>query len=143
MISGKIIWMIESHAEQLNNGLVKLLKSDAKTARYKDIPDDEVYRRTYDVCKNLGLWLGETSDERIGTRYQDVGRVRREEGMPLSQVVAALTLTRDHLWKYVKNEGLFETALELHQEMEFVALVLKFFDKAIYYTTVGYEEADA
>ncbi len=135
--------MIETHAEQLTNRLVAHLKTDPKTVQYRDLTDDELARRTYDVLTHLGAWLGEMSDDRIKERYVDLGRQRRAEEISLSQVIAALTLSRNHLWNYAKSEGLFESALDLYQEIEFLDLILKFFDKAAYYTAVGYEEADA
>ncbi len=141
MIPGTLIELIESHAEQLNVSLVAKLRTDPKTAQYRDLSEEELGRRTGDVFQHLGLWLTEMSDDRIRERYRKLGRERRREGIPLSQVVAALTLSRNHLWNYIKNEGFFETALELHQEIEFVDLILRFFDRAAYYTAVGYEEA--
>ena len=56
-------------------------------------------------------------------------------------MIFALILTKDHLLDYVKTAGLSDTALDLYQELDLVRVVTGFFDKAIYHTVQGYEQA--
>ncbi|HEY4683200.1 MAG TPA: hypothetical protein VIH17_08120, partial [Candidatus Acidoferrales bacterium] len=60
-----------------------------------------------------------------------------------SQVIYALALTKEHLWEFLRMEGIADTAIELLQELELFHLVDQFFDKAIYYVSAGYEAAMA
>jgi hypothetical protein len=91
----------------------------------------------------MGRWLGDKSDEPVEATYGALGRSRREEAVPLSEVVFALTLIKEHLWRYVLFSGLASSPVDLYQEEELALLVGRFFDKAIYYAVKGYEGAVA
>jgi hypothetical protein len=53
-------------------------------------------------------------------------------------VVQALIRMRVHLWRKVLSEGLLDTAYELNQAIELNTQVVRYFDRAIYFTIVGY-----
>jgi len=142
MISTKLVRMIEEHAEQLTQGLLKDIQTNPKTSSYQQFSVEEMYKRAFTVYKNLGDWLVAKTEEDVQQRYLELGRQRFEEKIPLSQVIYALQLTKNHLMKYVKMSGLADTALELHQELDLCSLVTQFFDKAIFYTVCGYEEKE-
>jgi hypothetical protein len=40
---------------------------------------------------------------------------------------------------FVQREGLSDSAMELHGELELLHLLGQFFDRALYYAAVGYE----
>ena len=141
MISARLVAMIEDHADQLTAGLVDALLRHPRTSGYHRLARSELRDRADDVYRNLGRWLTRGSETEIQARYADLGRVRRREGIPLSEVVFALILTKAHLLEYVKTSGLSDTALDLYQELDLVRVVEQFFDKAIYYAAHGYEEA--
>jgi hypothetical protein len=140
MISTKLVKMIEEHAEQITQGLLKDIQTNPKTISYQQFSAEEIYTRAYNVYKNLGEWLIDPTGAKAQRKYLDLGRRRFEEKIPVSQVIFALVLTKNHLLKYVKMFGLVDTAIELHGELELFRLVTEFFDKAIYYTVSGYEE---
>jgi hypothetical protein len=140
MISRKLVKLIEEHAEQITQGLLKDIQANPKTTSYQQFSVEEMHKRAYNVYKNLGEWLVDTTGEKAQQRYLALGRQRFEEKIPVSQVIFALVLTKNHLLKYVKMFGLVDTALELHLELELIRSVTEFFDNAIYYTVRGYEE---
>ncbi|MGZ5425175.1 MAG: hypothetical protein ACXWH4_11510, partial [Candidatus Aminicenantales bacterium] len=69
-----------------------------------------------------------------------LGRQRRREGFPFSEIVLSLCHIRRLLWAKIQAAGLLDTALDLYQAMDLQRRVLVFFDRAIYYAAVGYEE---
>ncbi len=131
--------MIEDRAEPLAREVVKDLKSHARTSAYHALAEQDLFRRVYDVYHNLGRWVGAKDDPAIETSYGELGRRRRSEGIPLSQVCYALILTKDHLLTFIRTVGFAGSAVELYQEEELTHLVDRFFDKAIYSTVLGYE----
>jgi hypothetical protein len=143
MISAKLVSMIEDHADQLTAGLVGYLQRHPRTGGYHAFAPSELHKRAYDVYRNLGHWIAGKSESEIEATYADLGRRRLQEGIPLSQVIFALTLTKEHLLNYVKMSGLSDSALDLYQELELIRVVGQFFDKAIYHTVQGYEQAAA
>jgi hypothetical protein len=139
MLSGRLVRMIEDHAEQLTRGLMVDLKQNPRTSEYHNLSDEEIHRRVYDVYHDLGEWLGSEGENFIRTHYSRLGKQRAIEGVPLSQVLYALIRTKAHLFDYVRTAGLIDSAVDLYQLQELRRLVDNFFDKAVYYTTCAYE----
>jgi len=143
VLSARLIRMIEDHAEELTRRLLIDLQSNARTKAYHKFSSSEVHHRVYTVYRNLGQWLGNKADESIEAAYTELGIKRHAEGIPLSEVIYALILTKYHLRDYINSSGLADSAVEIYQENELHRLVGHFFDKAIYYTTQGYERESA
>ena len=141
MLSDRLVRMIEHHAEELTRALVDDLQSNPRTASYHRLSREAIHDRTYHVYKDLGLWLNSKAEEDIEASYTELGKEREAEGIPISQVVFALTLTKYHLRDYIRAAGLVDSAVELHQEQELHHVLGQFFDKAIYYTIRAYERA--
>ena len=143
MLSDSLVQMIEAHAEKLTHSLVNDLKSNKRTTHYHHLTGDELHRRTYDVYRHLGQWIASKTEEAIESSYTELGKTRQAEGIPLSEVVYALILTKYHLREYIRFSGLSDSAVDLHRERELQQLVGQFFDKAIYCTVKGFEHTAA
>jgi hypothetical protein len=143
MLSVRLVRLIEDHAEELIRGLTQELQSNSRTAAYHRLPRADLQHRVYDVYRNLGHWLGHETDEPIEAAFGELGKKRAAEGIPLSEVVYALTLAKYHLRNYIRSAGLVDSAVELYQEQELHRLVGHFFDRAIYYAAEGYEREAA
>lgn len=140
MLATRLMHLIEAHADPLTDRLAERLRGDARTTAYRRLDAVEIRSRTLRVYRNLSRWLELASEEQVEHEYVGLGRARRAEGVPLSQVVAALLLTRRNLWEFIESEAMADTALDLRQELELQLLVVRFFDRAIYHTVRGYEE---
>jgi len=139
MLSARLVRLIEDHAEELTHGLLDDLQSNSHTPAYHALSREQLRHRLFDVYRNLGRWLLDTTEEHVETVYCELGGKRRAEGVPLSEVVYALTLAKYHLRDCVRTRGLTDSAVELYQEQELQRLVGRFFDRAIYHTVRGYE----
>jgi hypothetical protein len=139
MLTVRLMQMIEDHAEDLTQELIKDLQSNKKTPHYHHLTYEEQHFRTYAVYRNLGHWVTQKNEEQVEATYADLAVRRHAEGVPLEEVVFALILTKNHLYQYVRMTGLMDSAVELHQERELRRLVGYFFDKAIYYTVKAYQ----
>jgi hypothetical protein len=140
MMIGKLVALIEGHAEELTARMVRLVRENPATEGYHQIGDEELGERARLVYSNLGQWLAETSESHVEEEYYRLGTLRQREGIPLSQVVMALLLTRRNLWHYVESQG-GDTTLELRQQLDLELMVVRFFDRAIHHTVRGYEAA--
>ena len=141
MISEKLVEMIKENADTLTNRLCKDLLSREETKGYRKLNKDSVYERVYDVYSRLDSWLvGDKVRGEIKGHYMKLGKQRFHEGIPLSDVVMALQLIKRHLWLYVQEMNYFDSSFQLMQALEFNNRVVWFFDRAIYFTCVGYEE---
>jgi hypothetical protein len=141
MLSARLVHLIEDHAEELFRGLLDDLQSNPRTPAYHRLDREELRTRLYGVYRHLGRWLADTTEEHVESVYSELGRKRHAEGIPLSEVVYALTLAKYHLRDYIRTCGLMDSAVELYQEQELQRLVGRFFDRAVYHTVRGYEHA--
>jgi hypothetical protein len=143
MLSVRLVQMIEDHAEELTRELIQDLQSNPRTPHYHHLTYEELHFRTYSVYRNLGHWVSQRSEDPIAANYADLAIRRYAEGVPLEEIVFALTATKYHLYEYVRTTGLMDSAVELHQERELRRLVGTFFDKAIYFAVRSYEREAA
>jgi hypothetical protein len=143
LLSARLVKVIEEHAEELTRGVLTDLAGNARTPHYHNLPVDELHRRVYDVYHNLGRWLGDKTEEHLETTFGGLGRKRRGEDVPLSEVVYALVLIKEHLRQYIQAVGLVDSAVELYLEEELHLMIGHFFDRAVYHTVKGYEAAGA
>jgi hypothetical protein len=72
-------------------------------------------------------------------RYSEIGAQRARQRVPLSEVIWVIVLTKDNLWEFIKEESVLERPVEVFGELEMLQLLEQFFDRAIYYASVGYE----
>jgi hypothetical protein len=138
MLVGKLIDLIEDHADELTERMVLKVRQDPRTTAYHRFDDEELGERARLVYANLGKWLGETSEAGVEAEYFRLGRQRCTERIPLSEVVMALLLTRRNLWHFVELQG-WDTVFDLRQQLDLELLVVRFFDRAIHHAVRGYE----
>src|SRR5581483_2291741 len=90
--------------------------------------------------RNLGEWLLAKTGGDVELRYKRIGLKRASQGIPLSAYVWALVLSRENLWAFLQRQGISGRALELYGELELMQSLTQFFERALYYGVVGYEE---
>jgi hypothetical protein len=54
--------------------------------------------------------------------------------------VQAIVLVKENLWDFLKSEAVTDRTMEIMGELELLQMLEMFFDRAIYYGVVGYEE---
>jgi len=140
-VTKRLIDLIEHHADDLTKSWLREIKNDPGTPTYAGYRDEkELYQRAFRVFSQLGKWIAKTtSKEDLKKYWTDLGRQRRKEGFPLSEIVQSLFLIRRHLWQKIETEGLLDTAYDLFQAMELSNQVTLFFDRAVYHAARGYE----
>lgn len=140
MLTSRLVAMIEKHAEELTRGVVHELKINPRTPSYHKLDPQENHGRVFDVVRNLGEWLDRKSDAATESAYRKLGQKRFQEGVPLEEVVYALTLTKQTLRSFIHTQGWVDSAMELYQQIELYNMISRFFDRAIYFTVISYEE---
>jgi len=139
--SRKLVDLIERNAGELTASYVLSIQRDQRMPRYQGFDQKEIFKRAYRVYSQLGKWIShETTKEEMKEYWTALGRQRRKEGFPLPEIVLSLCHIRRQLWEKVQAEGLMDTALDLYQAMDLHNRVVLFFDRAIYFAAVGYEE---
>jgi len=139
--SRKLVDLIESNASELTASYVLSIQRDPRMTRYQGFDQKEIFQRAYRVYSQLGRWVShETTKEEMKNYWTALGRQRRKEGFPFSEIVLSLCHIRRVLWEKVQSEGLLDTVLDLYHAMDLHQRVILFFDRALYFAAVGYEE---
>jgi hypothetical protein len=139
MIAGRLVRLIEKNSEQLSRELSEKVWNSPRCSDLHKIPPDELKARTREIYQNLNNWLMAMTEAEIEQRYTELGARRAAQGVAYSHFLWAITATREHMVAFVQREGLSDTAVDLHGELELIRLLGQFFDRALYYTAVGYE----
>ena len=141
MVGGHLVRLIERHADELAEGLLKKLRNSDRTTEFLKIPVNELKNGAREIYNNLGDWLLTKTESDIEVRFTQLGTRRATQGIPIAQFVWALLVSKEHLFAFLQREVLMDGAVQLYSELELVQLLDQFFDRALYFAVVGYEHA--
>ncbi len=141
MLAYRLVRLIEQHYDRLAEGLLNRIKNCDKTNQFYKVPPEDFRSAVTDIYRHLGEWLIGKGEHDIARRYTEIGSRRAFQKVPLSQLIYAITLTREHLWEYLTQEDRIDQPVEIFGELEMLQLLEQFFDRATYYAAVGYEQA--
>ena len=141
MIALRLVHLIESHSEELAEGLTKKLLSSDRTRDLRKVPADELHHRCHEIYRNLSDWLLNKTEHDIEKVYKGLGARRAAQGVSIAGLTWAILLTKEHLWAFLEWEGVHGGLHNVFGELELLRLLDQFFDRAVYYAAEGYEEA--
>jgi hypothetical protein len=137
----RLLRLIEAHSDDLSRGLSEKILTSERTSDFRKIQPEDLRLAAAEVYRNLGEWLLQKPENDIEVRFRAAGARRAADGVRLHQMVWALQLSREHLWQFLRRQSLADNVVALYGEMELQRLLNQFFDRAIYYAVLGYEEA--
>jgi hypothetical protein len=142
-ISIKLVELIEKNADTLTRKWLRLVRTHPGTPTYHNYDEKKLYDRAFRVYSQLGTWLSnETTKADIARHYNALGDQRRDEGFQISEVILALTITRRVLWFKVLDDGFLDTALDFKMAIDLYNHVVLFFDRAMFFTSIGYDRGE-
>jgi hypothetical protein len=150
MLGARLLLLIQSHAGALTRETLQDITTNDRTPSFRGLRQAELESRVALLFNNLAKWIGDPSDAEVRDEYEEMGRTRFREGVPVSEIVYAIILTKTHLRRYIREHGLVDFAgdrltpdellpVELHSIQELNYQVGEFFDRAVYYLARGYE----
>jgi hypothetical protein len=150
MLGARLLLLIQAHAGPLTNEAMKDLTTNDLTPSFRRLATADLEARVAALYYNLGKWIGDPDDNAVREEYEEMGRTRFHEGVPVSELMYAVILTKKHLRRHIREHGLLDFAgdraaseemlpLALHSVQELNYQVGEFFDRALYYLTRGYE----
>jgi hypothetical protein len=144
MFAVRMLQLIESHADKLSRELIHKLESSGNSRELiKRVPAQELKMRTHEIYRNLSDWLVSKTQSEIEERYEGLGMRREKQGVPFSELLFAFTATKECLWEYLEQDGLFEDPMELIGDLTLLHSIGRFFDRVAHAAAVGYEGAHA
>jgi len=152
MLSSRLIELIETHADGLTQGALKDLATNPRTPSFYLVPPHELQARVFTTYHRLGQWITDPHDDMVRTEYERWGARRFQQGIPLSEIVYAIIILKQHLRRYISDNGLVDAAfprvdsdyvlpMHLQSLQDLNTQVGQFFDEALYHLARGYENA--
>ena len=150
MIAAKLIELIEIHAGRLTHDAAQDLITNRRTPGFANVPREELESRLFELVHHLGNWIGDPKSDRVEAEFLGWGRRRFDQLIPLSEIVYAIIILKQHLRRYIRDNGLVDAAfpridgdyllpMHLHSLQDLNVRVGEFFDEALYYLARGYE----
>jgi hypothetical protein len=143
MIALRLVRLIEKHSDDLARGLMTKLATRAELAEMGKVPPEEVRQRVHEIYRHLGDWLLDRTESEVARRYEEIGRRRARQGVPVSTLVAAIAAVKGQLWEFLRSEAAADTPVEIFGELELLERIDRFFDQATIHAVHGYERAAA
>jgi hypothetical protein len=118
MLGIRLVRLIEEHSAELARGLTAQIRQSERTSDFKEIPAEDLRLAATEVYRNLGEWLLQKTEDDIGARFRAVGARRAAEGIRLHQLIWALLLSRENLWRFLRHQAFADNIVALYGEME-------------------------
>jgi len=142
IITYRFVRLIEDHSEVLAASLLHKVQQSEHTQSYcANVPPEDLKHRVYEIYGHLGEWLLHKNEADVEERYTSIGARRAQQGVPLSELIWAIILTKHNLWEFILDEAYPERPVEILGRQELLQLLDQFFDRAIHSAAVGYEWA--
>jgi hypothetical protein len=151
VIAAKLVELIEVHARRLTSDVAHDLMTNPRTRGFRAVHRQDLEPRIFQLLNHLGNWIGDPLSEQVEAEFTDWGRRRFDQGIPLSELIYAIIIIKQHLRQYISDNGLVDASfprvesdyvlpMHLHSLQELNARVGQFFDEALYRLACGYEE---
>jgi hypothetical protein len=151
VIAAQLVDLIEIHADHITSDVTKDLITNSRTRGFRAVRAEDLEQRIFQILNHLGNWVGDPRSDSVQAEFADWGRRRFDQGIPLSELIYGIIVLKQHLRRYISDNGLVDAAfarvegdyvlpLHLHSLHEFNTRVGQFFDEALYDLACGYEE---
>jgi hypothetical protein len=140
MLLYRLVRLIETHSQSVSTSLLDRVQGSERTRTYqKNVRVAELKERVYELYRHLGEWLIGKDESHLEQTYLQIGARRACQRVPMSEMTWVIVLTKENLLEFVKKESVMERPIEVFGELEMLQPLEQFFDRAIYYATVGYK----
>jgi hypothetical protein len=145
MVTYRLVDLIEKHSEALAAKLLDNVQRSEFTRSFVAgrVPADELRERVCEIYRHLGEWVLAKTDAELEHRYRSIGARRYHQHVPLPEMVWAIILAKQTLWEFLSWESAPERPSEVIGELGLLQMMGSFFDRAIHYAVLGYEDARA
>src|SRR5262245_55306257 len=110
MIAAKLVELIEIHATRLTSDVMGDLVTNERTRGFRAVDPQELEQRIFQIVHHLGDWIGDPKSVIVQAEFADWGRRRFDQGIPLSDIMYAVIVLKQHVGRYILDNGLVDTA---------------------------------
>lgn len=140
----KLVQHMKANAEPMSDAVMQMIRTSHKCRDLVlAVEIDDQKRATLEIYRDLLAWLGTDSDETIEQRYVALGMLRARQGVPFSNLYWATCIAHEHLWEHIQQECLLDEPVEFWGGVNLLHSLNQFFNRALYFTLLGYEQQSA
>ncbi len=143
LLTTRFTRLVENHAESLSLRWAQEVRTNPLTSSYSVFSKKELHDIVFSRFRRLGQWIEkrEGLEKEIAQSFCEIGRMRATSGIRASEMVYSLMLEKDLVWNYIQDEGIITEGIDMNRALQFVSQLDYFYDKAVYFALVGYENA--
>lgn len=139
IITYRFVRLIEDHSDALAASLLQKVQESSRTENFCKVPPEDLKQTVAQIYRHLGEWLLHKNEAEVEQRYTEIGARRAQQGVPLSELIWAIILTKHNLWEFILDEAHPDRPIEILGTHELLQLLDQFFDRALHSAAVGYE----
>ena len=139
MLTYKLVHLVQYHSDNLAASFLRQAQMSDRVGSYRNVSQVDLRERVYEIYHHLGTWLLDKSETDIAERYIAIGRRRAEQGVPLSELVWIIVLTKRNLQEFIDDVSSPGSAVDASERQELLQRLDRFFDQAIHAAVIGYE----
>ncbi len=141
LLSDGLIAVVEGNAGRIIQLWLDDVTTNPSTPTYQVVDREDLRERATQLLRQFPLWLRDQGMEGlVKDFYGDLGSKRREQGVPLAELISSISLLKKHIWMFTYSFGIWEKALDIYRMFELGERLVYFFDRALYYAAWGYSD---
>ncbi|HUB77963.1 MAG TPA: hypothetical protein VMB03_04155 [Bryobacteraceae bacterium] len=133
--------MIELNGDQIIDRVAAQLRREPEISHGKAIQDCELRALGQDLLQHLGDWLSAGNGSDLSRRYEQLGKICFEQGVPLHEALRGMSLLREKMLDVAQEHMISNSSIELYAEEELERRLGRFFDRLAMQMARGFEEA--
>jgi hypothetical protein len=142
MINEKFVAILRSKKDEIVDLWLEDFKKTRTLRIIEGIDDSKWKRMMGEVMDGFDEVLTkDVSKYRICLDFTQLGREVFKDNYAMHDIINAMSLLKKVIIEVVTNEGFFGTAFQLFQLQELNNRAILYFDRATYYSVLGYEES--
>jgi hypothetical protein len=141
MLSGRLVHVIESHWEGITARVIEQVRREPEMIHTRRLVESELREWGENLLHNLGHWLAARNETELGRHYEQLGKLRFEENVPLHELVRGLCIIRETMLDFVEEQVTAKNTLALYEEELLDRRLGRFFDLLTIHLVQGYETA--
>jgi ADP-ribose pyrophosphatase YjhB (NUDIX family) len=141
LLSDELIGVVQGNSARIVQLWLDDVHTNPSTTSYRRLDRQDLSLRAGIILSHFEVWLkGKVGERKFKNFYLTLGGTRRREEIPLEDVISSLSLLKKHIWMFTYSFGVWEKALDMYRMFELGERLVYFFDRAVYYTAMGYRQ---
>jgi len=142
LLSDELINAVQNNSHKIIDLWLNDIATNPSTKAYHTFDRTALHAPAMFIMGQFEAWLkGEKGETELKKFYNRLGSQRKKEGIPVEDLVSSLSLLKKHVWMFTYSFGVWEKAVDIYRMFELGERLVYFFDKASYYTVMGYNQA--